>query len=341
VAAVVRRLGAVLSMDESLAELSVRIRRHRSEPGELAGALMHGEVIKAFAFRGSLHYLSPEDGGAYLALRCAGRQWELPSWQQYYQLRPSDWPPFREAVREALSEGPLTLPELAAVVTARPAYRHLRPAFDDGAGTLIKPLSWQGDMSIGPPRGGQPTFQRLDENPRWAGIWDLDEAGRHAITQYFANYGPADTDLVRYWLGNGLSAGAKRLRGWMSDLEDRLVAVNVEGQTRHIMGEDVESLATTTPASTVQFLPGHDQWVMGPGTKEVHIVPSDRRATVTNKANLVTVGGVVRGTWTTKAGQLAVTWLDSAPAPVQDITEASAHLANILARPLNLMIRSA
>ena len=37
VADVVRRLGAVLSMDESLAELAVRTRRTASRPGELAG----------------------------------------------------------------------------------------------------------------------------------------------------------------------------------------------------------------------------------------------------------------------------------------------------------------
>ncbi len=77
VAGVVRRLGAVLSMDESLAELAVRTRRTTSRPGELAEALADGEVIKAFAFRGSMHYLSPEEGGIYLALRSAGRQWEL------------------------------------------------------------------------------------------------------------------------------------------------------------------------------------------------------------------------------------------------------------------------
>ena len=109
VADVVRRLGAVLSMDESLAELAVRTRRTTSRPGELAKALADGEVIKAFAFRGSMHYLSPEDGGVYLALRAAGRQWELPSWVEYYQLRPADWPDFRAAVRDALRDGPLTV----------------------------------------------------------------------------------------------------------------------------------------------------------------------------------------------------------------------------------------
>jgi hypothetical protein len=75
VAGVVRRLGAVLSMVESLAELAVRTRRTTSRPGQLATALAEGKVIKAFAFRGSMHYLSPEDGGIYLALRSAGRQW--------------------------------------------------------------------------------------------------------------------------------------------------------------------------------------------------------------------------------------------------------------------------
>lgn len=134
VAEVVRRLGAVPSMDESLAELAVRTRRMKSEPGELAQALADGTVIKAFAFRGATHYLSPEDGGMYLALRSAGRQWEVPSWVQHYRLVPSNWPAFRAAVREALSDGPLTIAELGDGLTGRRAYRHLKPVFDEGRG---------------------------------------------------------------------------------------------------------------------------------------------------------------------------------------------------------------
>lgn len=182
VAGVVRRLGAVLSNDESLAELAVRTRRTTSRPGELAAALADGEVVKAFAFRGSMHYLSPEEGGIYLALRSAGRQWELPSWVEHYRLTPADWPDFRAAVRAALSDGPLTVVELGRALTAQRAYRHLQPVFEDGAGTLFKPLTWQGDMSFGPPRDGAHTFQRLDSNPRWRGIPDLDDAGPRAIT---------------------------------------------------------------------------------------------------------------------------------------------------------------
>ncbi|HYJ68981.1 MAG TPA: winged helix DNA-binding domain-containing protein [Nocardioidaceae bacterium] len=335
---VVRRLGAVLSMDESLADLAVRTRRTTSRPDELAKALADGTVIKAFAFRGSMHYLSPEDGGIYLALRSAGRQWELPSWVEYYRLAPTDWPEFRAAVRDALSDGPLTIAELGDVVARRPAYRHLKPVFDEGAGTLIKPLTWQGDMSFGPPRDGQHTFQRLDSNPRWPGIPDLDDAGPRAITAYFRTYGPATLDHVHYWLGNGLSAGLKRLNGWISGLGDRLVAVDVEGTTAYVVREDVDSLATSRPSEAVRFLPGHDQWVMGPGTKDVHVTPQSRRDPVTRKANPLIVGGVVCGTWARKGDELTVTWLDERRRPDEAIEHEAARLAGILGRDLHLRL---
>ena len=340
VAGVVRRLGAVLSMDESLAELAVRIRRSTSRPGELAAALGDGEVIEAFAFRGSMHYLSPEEGGMYLAIRSAGRQWELPSWVEYYRLTPSDWPDFRAAVRAALSDGPLTVVELGQALTRHRAYRHLKPVFDEGAGTLIKPLSWQGDLSFGPPRDGRRTLQRLDGNPRWRGIPDLDDAGPRAITAYFRTYGPATLDNLHYWLGNCLSAGRKRLESWFAGLGDRLVAVDVEGTVAYVVREDVDALEVTHPSEAVRFLPGHDQWVMGPGTKDAHVTPSTRRDLMTRKANPVIVGGVVCGTWARKGDEITVTWLDERRRPGKAIEREAGRLAAILDRDLRLSLVS-
>jgi hypothetical protein len=334
---VVRRLGAVLSMDAFLAELAVRTRSATSRSGELVEALADGSVIKAFAFRGSMHYLAPEDGGIYLALRSAGRQWELPSWVEYYRLGPSDWPDFRAAVRDALGDGPLTVRELGGVLTRDPAYRHLRPVFDEGAGTLIKPLSWQGDVSLGPPRDGQLTLQRLDLNPRWRGIPDLDDAGPRAIAAYLGTYGPATHDHVHYWLGEGLSAGRKRIDRWLSELHDELVAVDVEGTTSYVLREDVESLGAARPSDAVRFLPGHDQWVMGPGTKDVHVTPPSRRDPVTRKANVVIVGGVVCGTWTLREDTVRVAWFDG-QRPEEAVAQETARLARIVDRDLRLVL---
>lgn len=334
VADVVRRLAAVPSMDESLAELAVRTRRTSSLPGELAQALVDGTVVKAFAFRGSMNYLSPEEGGIYLALRCAGRQWELPSWVEYYRLTPEEWPDFRAAVRDALTDGPLTIAELGEALTARPAYRHLEPVFEEGAGTLIKPLTWQGDMGFGPPRDGQHTFQRLDGNPRWAGIPDLDVAGPRAVVAYFRSYGPATPDHLHYWLGNGLSVGRRRIDHWLSELDDQLVAVDVESTRAYVVREDVDSLVASQPSEEVRFLPGHDQWVMGPGTKEEHVTPRPLRDLITRKANPVVVGGVVRGTWARKGDDLTVTWLDERRPPVQAVEEETTRLGHVLDREL-------
>ena len=335
-AGVVRRLGAVLSMDESLADLAVRTRQAAPAPGGLAAALAAGEVIEAFAFRGSMHYLSPEDGGDCLALRAAGRQWERRSWVDHYRLAPADWPDFRAAVRAALEDGPLTVPELGEALARHRAYAHLRPVFDEGAGTLVKPLSWQGDVSLGPRRDGQRTLLRLDANPRWQGVPDLEVAGPRAVLAYFRTYGPATVDHLHYWLGNGLSAGRKRLASWFGGLDDRVVAVDVEGTTAYVAREDVESLRAATPSEAVRFLPGHDQWVMGPGTKDVQVTPASRRDAVTRKANPVVAGGVVCGTWTRTGDQLTVTWLDERRRPQALIEQEADRLSVVLGTELRL-----
>lgn len=315
VADVVRRLGAVLAMDESLAELAVRTRRTTSRAGELAAALAAGEVIKVFAYRGATHYVTPEEGADTLALRAAGRQWERASWVEFYRLAPEEWPDFRGAVREALDGGPLTVGELGEALTRDQRYRHLAPVFAEGAGTLVKPLTWLGDMSFGPPREGRATFQRLAGTPHWPGLPDLDEAGPRAVAAYLRSYGPATPDHVHHWLGSGLSAGRRRLDRWLGELADRLVTVDVEGTSALVLREDAEALDRARPSSAVRLLPGHDQWVIGPGTKDVHVTPPARRDPITRKANPVVVGGVVCGTWAVRAGELAVTWLDDAPLP--------------------------
>jgi len=342
VAGVVRRLGAVPAQSDAATELAVRVRRVRSRPGEVARALAEGRIVKTFAFRGATHLLTPEEGGAYLALRAASRMWELPSWQKHYGLAPADWPAFREAVRDALAGGPLTREELGAAVTARRRFRHLGFAFADGAGTLLKPLAWQGDMSFGPPREGRATFQRLDGNPRWAGIPDLDEAGPRAVEAYFRAYAPATPDHLHYWLGEGLGAGRKRIASWIAGLGDRLAAVDVDGERAHALRTDVDELAGTPPSAAVRLLPGYDQWVLGPGTADPHVVPPARRAAVSRNANLVVAGGVLAGTWSLADSRCAVAWFGEAGPPPRDALDAEvARLASILDRQLEPVVEPA
>ena len=334
--AVVGRLGAIEAQSDQSFELSVGIRRARSAYGDVAAGFADGRLVKAFAFRGGRHFMTPDDAAIYLRLRAASRQWELRSWQTYYELKASDWPAFRGAVRDALAGGPLTLKQLGAAVVGDPRYKHLGAFFPNNAWTLIKALMWQGDMCFAPSIGGQPTFQRLDAIPRWPGLPDLDEAGRRAIEAYFSAYGPATLDHLQYWLGAGLSAGRKRINGWFKDLGSRLAEVEVEGELAVVLSADVDELLAARSTAAVRLLPAYDQWVMGPGTADAHVVPNARRAVVSGGANIAVVGGVVAGTWALKGDVLGVDWFEPSKAPAsRAVADEVARLDRVLGRPVS------
>lgn len=339
---VVGRLAAVAAHPETTPELAVGLRRIGSRVGDVARALDAGEIFKTYAFRGATHLLTPEEGGAYLALRASGRQWELPSWQEAYGLAPKDWPAFRETVREAVSGQPLTRRELSVEVGRRRRFRDAAAGLNSESDTLLKSLMWQGDLCFGPPRDGEATVQDLQRVAQWAGLPDIDDAGRRAVEAYIRTYGPTSPDGVQYYLGAGLSASRKALRGWLDDLSDDLVTVDIDGDNLLLFADDANDLASTDVSSTVRLLPAADPWVMGPGTADPHVVPPAHRQPVTRGANLVLAGGVVAGTWMRKSGTLTVAWFDAANPPDPDLLgEEASRLAAVLGTELDLSVRAA
>ena len=320
----------------------MRTRRRESAAGEVARALAEGRLVKTFAYRGATHLMRPEDAGVTLALRAASRMWELPSWRTYYGLEPGDWPAFRETVRDALADGPLTREELGAAVTSRPAYRHLAFAFEEGSVTLLKAIAWHGDLSLGPSRDGRATFARLDHNPRWGGVPPLHEAGPRAVEAYIGAYGPATAAHLDYWLASGLGAGRKRIAAWTAGLGNRLAPVDVGGEPALVLRDDLDELLATRPEPVVRLLPAYDQWVLGPGTADLAVVPVARRTLVTRGANVAISDGVVSGTWTLKGDRLQIAWFpEASPAPTGPLEDETARLGAILGRTLEPAIGAA
>jgi hypothetical protein len=144
---------------------------------------------------------------------------------------------------------------------------------------------------------------------------------------------------VQYYLGAGLSAGRKALRGWLDDLSDRLVVVDIDGEDLLLFADDVDDLTSAVTSPTVCLLPAADPWVMGPGTANPHVVPPARRQTVTRGANLVLANGVVAGTWTRKANTLSLAWFDDADPPDLNLLgQEAARLAATLDTELDLIV---
>jgi hypothetical protein len=346
VAAVVRRLCGVQAQVASSAELVVRVRREASRRGEVGGALAGGRLIKTWAMRGTLHLLTPEQGGAFLSLMASGRSWERPSWQRYFGVTPTVMEALRHAAREALDGTVLTREELIAAVSARRELGHVGEGLRSGWGTLLKPLAWQGDLCFGPSRGNRVTFMRPeDASSRWAGVPDPDEAAPVAIAAYLGAYGPATVEGFANWLAGGWF-GRRQLRTWFGALGGRVAEVEVDGERAHVLAEDLDELAGTKPTAAVRLLPGFDQYVLGPGTGDGHVVPAPRRAAVSKQSGwispVVVAGGVVRGTWQLDGDRVRIAWFKEAGRPPRKALEAEvARLSAILDRDLGAAVSPA
>ena len=329
-------LGAVASqLDPAAAELGIRTRQQTSRPGDLGRALDDGRLIRTFAFRGAVHLMTPDHAATHLAIRASSRMWERPAWRSFYGLEPTDWPALRAAVREALADGPLTREQLATAVAGTPRFRHLTTAFTHPSATFLKPFAWQGDLSLGPAHDGRMTLQALGHNPRWPGLPDLDEAGGRAVEAYLRAYGPASVDNLRYWLGEGLGARRGLITAWVARLASRLSPVEVGGEPRMVLREDAESLAATRPTGTVRLVPRYDQWVLGPGTADAHVVPTAVRSEVSRGAHVVVVGGVVAGTWKLVGDAVETSWSAHAERPGASALDAEVQrLGTLVGQPL-------
>jgi hypothetical protein len=340
---VVRRLCGVQAQVTSFAELCVRVRRKTSKAGDVARALAEGRLIKTWAMRGTLHLLTPEEAGAFLSLIASGRSWERPSWQKYFGVTPKQLDALREVVREALEGKALTREELIAAVIARRGYGHLGDELRSGWGTLLKPYAWQGDLCYGPSRGTRVTFMRPeDASSRWVRLPPPDEAAATAIVAYLRAYGPATIENFHNWISRG-RVSTRQVRAWFGAQGDRLREVEVGGEPRYVLAEDLDELRSTKPTRTVRLLPGFDQYVLGPGTDDGHVLPAARRTAVSKQsgwiAPIVVAGGVVRGTWELVADEARVVWFKEAGAVPRTALHAEVErLSTIIGRHLRLAL---
>jgi hypothetical protein len=296
--------------------------------------------------RGTIHLLTPEEGGAFLSLMAAGRSWERGSWQRAFGITPKQLDLLRPAVRDALDGTPLTREELVAAIEAQPGFEHLGEALRSGWGTLLKPFAWQGDLCFGPPRGTRVTFTRPERaSSRWAGVPDPDEAASAAIVAYLGAHGPATAEAFGNWISRGRIA-KRQLRGWFEALGDRLQEIEVDGEMVCVLAEDLDDLVAMRPTKAVRLLAGFDQFVLGSGTDDGHVVAKARRASVSKQsgwiAPVVVAGGVVSGTWELDGDQVRVDWFGEAGKPPRKaLTSEVVRLAAILDRDLGITVTPA
>jgi hypothetical protein len=336
---VVRRLCGVQAQVLSTAELAIRVRSASAPPGVVAASVGDGRLVRTWAMRGTLHLLTPEDGPAFLSLLASARIWEKPAWVRWAGMTPAVVAEMVDATREALDGGALPRGELIAAITARPRLRHLAGPLHESWGTALKPLAWQGELAFGPGQGGRATFQRPAASPRWKGLPPIEDAVPAALTAYLRAFGPATPANFGAWLSRGYLS-KRRMLGWWDSVAHLMSQVEVDGEIAYVLADDLDSLLATEPVRGVRLLPGFDQWVLGPGTDDPHVVPPGRRAAVSRQsgwiAPLVVAGGVVRGTWKLEGDKVRIGWFAEAGRPPRvALADEVARLSELVGRRLS------
>lgn len=298
---VVRRLCGVQAQVLSAATLAIGVRQTDPVPDAVSRALGDGQLMRTWAMRGTLHLLTPDEAGAYLALMAAGRSWERGSWVRTFGVDPEEMARLTETVAEVLDDRVLSREQLVAELAGRLGRADLEEQLRSGWGAVLKPVAWQGVLCHGPADGNRVTFARPDRLlPGWKGLPSPEEAALMVVPAYLRVYGPATIERFDAWLTRGVSKKPV-LRGWFAAVGDRLVTVDVEGTTAYLLAEDAEELAGTPPTEAVRLLPGFDQYVLGPGTTAAEILAPARRGQVSRPggwiAPVVVAGGRVVGVW--------------------------------------------
>src|SRR4029078_6015245 len=105
-------------------------------------------------------------------------------------------------------------------------------------------------------------------------------AGPIVVAAYLRAYGPATVAGFRRWMG----ASEKSARHLFKEAGDALASVNLGGEPSFTLAEDLDDLVATKPSRTVRLLGGFDQWVLGPGTDDPHVIEPARRSDVSRQS---------------------------------------------------------
>lgn len=342
--AVASRLCGVQAQVASSAENAVAARQANPRKGDVATNLASRELIKTWAMRGTLHVLPATEAAAYLSLLAASRFWEKGAWQRSFATA-KQIEQIGQAACTALDDSVLTREQLTEQIISITKDKSIKEHLASGWGAVLKPLAFQGFLINGPSEGNRVTFTRPDTYLKdWPGLPDPNAAAHSVIPAYLGVYGPASPETFDNWL---LRGGSKRstLKGWFAELVDAgtVVEVDVDGASAYARADDVEDIAGSKPFDDVRLLPAFDQFVLGPGTKNVHIIAATRRAQISKTAGWISPvmvwRGRVAGTWEANDETLQVAcFKESGKPPKKQIEAEAARIESFTGAKLSLRI---
>jgi hypothetical protein len=296
---VVAWLGGVQAQDERWAQWSIGLRMRDGTEEAVQRAIDDRQIVRTWAFRGTLHYLAASDVRWLLSLLAPTII--VGNARRYRQLDLDEATFARsdEVIHRALErEGALVRSEIASVLEEAGI-----SAQGQRAPYLLQRAALEGVICHGPQRGSEPSYVLLSE---WIGVGEGTDDGQGMAAlaaRYLTSHGPATVHDFAWWAGLRVTVARQAVRDVSS-----LVRVEAGGKELWAVQG-----APLPPVQEIAFLlPPFDDYLLGYRDRSAALDPA--HAKQVNRGGgmprpTIVVDGKVVGTWrrATKSGKMIVT----------------------------------
>ncbi|HKG18275.1 MAG TPA: crosslink repair DNA glycosylase YcaQ family protein [Candidatus Limnocylindrales bacterium] len=302
-------------------------------------------LVKVWAFRQTLHLLTPGDLAEFVIAARSLERWHTPAWLRYFKLSEADVEEILEALGAVLGDQPMTRVEVVEAVLGRVRKPALRDDMLTGWGTFLAPAAQRGHLVFGPSEGRNVAFVQPSS---WLGRPIRSALGRPAaadealgrlIVRYLAAFPGASRDMIARWWGGGRMAAVSRA---LRTIDEPLAEVDVEGTRALVLGSDEARLATTEPNHPARLLPGFDPFTNELPRRVEAVLSTKNHERVHRTAGWVTpvvvADGRIVGTWEigdAKSRTVAVRPFERLPKSITtEVRLEVERIAEFLDRPL-------
>jgi hypothetical protein len=305
---VVGELIGVHAQVMSAAELQLNARIDGLRATDVRDALWEQRrLVKVWAFRQTLHLLTPDDLAEFVLAARSLERWHTPVWLKYFKLTEDEVAALIDAIGEVLGSRPMTRADLVAAVTKRVGKQRLANDMLTGWGTFLAPAAQRGKLIFGPSDGRNVAF--VDPSdwlrrpiPASRTEAEADAALGRLIGRYLASFPGASRDMINRWWGGGTRASV--IKRALAEVPEPVAEIDVDGQRGLALERDLAALTAAESPRGVRLLPGFDPFTNELPRKVETAMPVARHDEVHRTAGWVTpiviVDGRVAGTWEPK-----------------------------------------
>jgi hypothetical protein len=296
---VVAWLGGVQAQDERWAQWSIGLRMRGATEAAVQRAVEGRQIVRTWAFRGTIHYLAAADVRWLLSLLAPAIIASNARRYRQLELDEATFARSDDVIRRALErEGALVRSEIASALEETGI-----SAQGQRAPYLLQRAALDGVICHGAPRGREPTYVLLSE---WIGAREGSDRGQGVdalAARYWTSHGPATVHDFAWWAGLRVTVARQAVR-------DASSLVRVEAGGKELWA------AEEAPSQPVQgrayLLPPFDDYLLGYRDRSAALDPAyakrvNRGGGMPNPT--IVVDGEVVGTWCreAKGGRMIVT----------------------------------